>query len=100
MRVKGIVDFNQVYAGGEGAYLWRTGGDQYLDLLAGQSVFSLGQGRPITKQAIRESERVGLRSVPVGPIPHHGPSQRLTGRGLGEAKLPHRFRRSEPLIAV
>jgi acetylornithine/succinyldiaminopimelate/putrescine aminotransferase len=51
-RVQGIIGFAKIYTRGEGAYLWDVNGNRYLDLLAGYSVFNLGRGHPVVKQAM------------------------------------------------
>ncbi len=53
-RVQGIIGFDKTYTRGEGAYLWDAEGNRYLDLLAGYSVFNLGRGHPVIKQAIQD----------------------------------------------
>lgn len=53
-RVQEIIGFDKIYTRGEGAYLWDAEGNRYLDLLAGYSVFNLGRGHPVIKQAIQE----------------------------------------------
>lgn len=53
-RVQQIIGFDKIYARAEGAYLWDTQGERYLDLLAGYSVFNLGRDHPGIKQAMLE----------------------------------------------
>jgi ornithine--oxo-acid transaminase len=53
-RVQAIIGFDKIYTRGEGAYLWDTDGNRYLDLLSGYSVFNLGRGHPTVQQAIQE----------------------------------------------
>jgi acetylornithine/succinyldiaminopimelate/putrescine aminotransferase len=53
-RVQQIIGFDKIYTRGEGAYLWDADGVRYLDLLAGYSVFNLGRGHPVIKQAMME----------------------------------------------
>lgn len=53
-RVQQIIGFDKIYVRGEGAYLWDADGNRYLDLLAGYSVFNLGRGHPVIKQAMME----------------------------------------------
>jgi len=53
-RVQAIIGFDKTYTRGEGAYLWDAAGDRYLDLLAGYSVFNLGRGHPVVRQALQE----------------------------------------------
>ena len=54
-RVLQIIGFDKIYTRGEGAYLWDADGVRYLDLLAGFSVFNLGRGHPVIKQAMQEA---------------------------------------------
>lgn len=53
-KVQAIIGFDKVWARGEGAYLWDTEGNRYLDLLAGYSVFNLGRGHPVIRQVMHE----------------------------------------------
>ena len=53
-RVQGIIGFDKIWARGEGAYLWDTSGEPYLDLLSGYSVFNLGRDHPVVRGAIEE----------------------------------------------
>jgi ornithine--oxo-acid transaminase len=53
-RVQGIIGFDKIWSRGQGAYLWDTHGDKYLDLLAGYAVFNLGRDHPALKQAMHE----------------------------------------------
>jgi ornithine--oxo-acid transaminase len=53
-RALGIIGFDKTWVKGEGAYLWDDSGTQYLDLLAGYSVYNLGRNHPAIKQAIHE----------------------------------------------
>jgi ornithine--oxo-acid transaminase len=51
-RVQKIIGFDKIYTRGQGAYLWDVEGNRYLDLLSGYSVYNLGRGHPVIKQAI------------------------------------------------
>lgn len=53
-RVQAIIGFDKIYTRGEGAYLWDSEGNDYLDLLSGYSVFNLGRGHPTIKQVMLE----------------------------------------------
>jgi len=53
-RVQQIIGFDKIYTRGEGAYLWDTDGNRYLDLLAGYSVFNLGRDHPVVRRAMQE----------------------------------------------
>lgn len=54
LRALDIIGFNKTWVRGEGAYLWDDRGERYLDLLCGYSVYNLGRGHPVIKQAIHE----------------------------------------------
>jgi len=53
-RVQAIIGFDKIYSRGQGAYLWDADGNRYLDLLSGYSVFNVGRGHPVVKQAIQD----------------------------------------------
>jgi ornithine--oxo-acid transaminase len=53
-RVQAIIGFDKIYMQGQGSYLWDADGNRYLDLLSGHSVFNLGRGHPVVKQAIHD----------------------------------------------
>jgi acetylornithine/succinyldiaminopimelate/putrescine aminotransferase len=53
-RAQAIIGFDKIYTRGEGAYLWDAEGNRYLDLLSGFSVFNLGRGHPVVRQAMQE----------------------------------------------
>jgi ornithine--oxo-acid transaminase len=53
-RVQQIIGFDKIYTRGLGAYLWDEEGTRYLDALGGYSVFNLGRGHPVIKQAMLE----------------------------------------------
>ncbi len=53
-KVQSIIGFDKLWVRGEGAYLWDTKGDRYLDLLSGYSVFNLGRSHPVIKAALHE----------------------------------------------
>ena len=53
-RAQAIIGFDKIYTRGEGAYLWDREGNRYLDLLSGFSVFNLGRGHGVVKQAMHE----------------------------------------------
>ncbi len=54
-RVQKIIGFDKLYTHGTGAYLWDVEDNRYLDLLSGYSVFNLGRGHPVIKQAMEEA---------------------------------------------
>jgi len=45
---------NVSYARAEGAYLWDTDGQRYLDLLSGFGVFGVGRNHPVVRQALHD----------------------------------------------
>ena len=53
-RVLPIIGFDKTWVRGQGAYLWDLEGTRYLDLLSGYSVYNLGRGHPVIKQAMEE----------------------------------------------
>jgi len=53
-RVQAIIGYDKIYTRGQGAYLWDAEGTRYLDLLSGYSVFNLGRGHPVVRQAIQD----------------------------------------------
>jgi acetylornithine/succinyldiaminopimelate/putrescine aminotransferase len=53
-RVQTIIGFDKRYVRGEGSYLWDAGGNRYLDLLSGYSVFNLGRSHSVVKQALQD----------------------------------------------
>jgi acetylornithine/succinyldiaminopimelate/putrescine aminotransferase len=42
------------YARAEGAYLWDTSGQRYLDMLSGFGVFGVGRNHPVVRQALHD----------------------------------------------
>ena len=55
---------------GEGAYLFDTNGDQYLDALAGIAVCSVGHANPQIAEAIADQARTLIHTSNVYGIPH------------------------------
>ena len=55
---------------GEGAYLFDTNGDQYLDALAGVAVCSVGHANPQIADAIADQSRTLLHTSNIYGIPH------------------------------
>ena len=53
-RALEIIGFDHDWVRGEGAYLWNSQGERYLDLLSGYSVFNLGRSHPKIKAALHE----------------------------------------------
>jgi len=53
-KVLKILGFDPVYVRGRGAHLWDDRGNDYLDMLSGFGVFSVGRSHPRVKEAIRQ----------------------------------------------
>ena len=53
-RALRIIGFDRTYVRGKGAYLWDDKGRQYLDMLSGYGVFSVGRNHPVVKQALQD----------------------------------------------
>jgi acetylornithine/N-succinyldiaminopimelate aminotransferase len=68
---------------GEGARLWDTEGNEYLDFLCGISVTSVGHCHPAVVEAVREQS---ARLMHVGNLYRHEPGERLAAR-LVESSL-------------
>jgi ornithine--oxo-acid transaminase len=62
-KVQAIIGFDKIWARGEGAYLWDTTGQRYLDLLSGYSVFNLGRGHPVIRQALQQALALDLPNL-------------------------------------
>jgi ornithine--oxo-acid transaminase len=53
-RMLHTIGFDKVYTRAEGAYLYDSEGNDYLDMLAGFGVFALGRHHPVIRQAIHD----------------------------------------------
>ncbi len=53
-RVLKTIGFDRNYVRARGAYLYDDTGDEYLDMLAGYSVFNIGRNHPVVANALRE----------------------------------------------
>lgn len=51
-RMLRTIGFDRCYVRAQGPYLWDTQGNQYLDMLSGYGVFSLGRNHPEVRQAL------------------------------------------------
>ncbi|MGC8960000.1 MAG: aminotransferase class III-fold pyridoxal phosphate-dependent enzyme [Chloroflexia bacterium] len=76
-RVQRIIGFDKIYTRGEGAYLWDVDGNRYLDLLSGYSVFNLGRGHPVVKQAMMEFLSLDRPTLVKRDAQHAGGQDRL-----------------------
>src|SRR5215210_3795623 len=67
VRLLRTIGFDQRWARAEGAYLWDSDGNRYLDVLGGFGMFNVGRNNPRIREAIVEAlelERPG--SVQLG----------------------------------
>ncbi|HWG64688.1 MAG TPA: aspartate aminotransferase family protein [Streptosporangiaceae bacterium] len=53
-RMLHAIGFDRVYERGEGAYLYDTDGNAYLDFLAGFGVFGVGRNHPVVRRALHD----------------------------------------------
>lgn len=53
-KVLKTIGFDKVYTRAEGPYLWDKDGNQYLDMLAGYGVFSIGRNHPALKKVLHD----------------------------------------------
>lgn len=53
-RVVELIGFDKVFTRAEGAWLWDTAGNRYLDFLGGYSVFNVGRNHPRVRQALTD----------------------------------------------
>ena len=54
VKVLKTIGFERHYVKAEGAYLWDSQGDRYLDLLSGFGVFALGRNHPTIVKALQD----------------------------------------------
>ncbi|PTY02270.1 aspartate aminotransferase family protein [Verrucomicrobia bacterium LW23] len=54
VKVQRTIGFANIYARGEGAYLYDMDGQDYLDFLSGFGVFNIGRNHPVAQKAIRD----------------------------------------------
>jgi ornithine--oxo-acid transaminase len=62
-RMLRTIGFDKVYQRAEGAYLWDADGDDYLDMLAGFGVMSLGRHHPVVRKALHDVLDAGLADL-------------------------------------
>lgn len=53
-RVLHAIGFDKVYERAEGCYLYDSGGERYVDFLAGFGVFALGRNHPVVRKALHD----------------------------------------------
>jgi ornithine--oxo-acid transaminase len=66
------IGFDQVYQRAEGAYLYDTDGNAYVDFLAGFGVFAAGRNHPVIRQALHDAldaELADWTQFDCGPLP-------------------------------
>jgi ornithine--oxo-acid transaminase len=63
-RVIRTLGFDREWVAGRGSYLIDRGGDEYLDLLAGYGVFSLGRNHPEVKRQLQGVLELDLPTLP------------------------------------
>jgi len=69
-RVLKTIGFDRTWARAEGAYLWDSTGDRYLDMLGGFGMFNVGRNNPNVRAALAEALELDLPgSVQLGASP-------------------------------
>ncbi len=69
-RVLKTIGFDRTWARAEGAYLWDTEGNRFLDLLGGFGMFNVGRNNPRVRAALVEALELDLPgSVQLGASP-------------------------------
>ena len=69
-RVLKKIDFDREWVRAEGAHLWDTRGDRYLDMLGGFGMFNVGRNNPRVRAALVETLGLDLPgSVQLGASP-------------------------------
>jgi ornithine--oxo-acid transaminase len=62
-RVLHAIGFDKIYETAEGCYLTDSGGDRYLDMLAGFGVFGLGRNHPVVRKALHDLLDAGIADM-------------------------------------
>jgi ornithine--oxo-acid transaminase len=69
-RVLKTIGFDRAWARAEGAYLWDSKGERYLDMLGGFGMFNVGRNNPRVRAALVEALELDLPgSVQLGASP-------------------------------
>ena len=84
-RMLHAIGFDKVYSRAEGAYLFDADGNDYLDMLAGFGVFTLGRHDPTVRRALHDVLDAGLADLTQFDAP---PLAGLLAEAL-LAKAPH-----------
>jgi ornithine--oxo-acid transaminase len=63
VEVQKITGFDRIYTRAEGAYLYDSAGNAYLDFLSGYSVFNMGRNHPVIKRAIVDALELDLPNM-------------------------------------
>ncbi|HEY8844506.1 MAG TPA: aminotransferase class III-fold pyridoxal phosphate-dependent enzyme, partial [Gaiellaceae bacterium] len=72
VRLLRTIGFDRRWARAEGAYLWDSDGNRYLDLLGGFGMFNVGRNNPRIREALVEAlelERPGSVQLGVDALP-------------------------------
>ena len=72
VRLLRTIGFDRRWARAEGAYLWDSDGNQYLDVLGGFGMFNVGRNNPRVREALVEAmelERPGSTQLGVDALP-------------------------------
>jgi ornithine--oxo-acid transaminase len=72
VRLLRTIGFDRRWARAEGAYLWDSDGDKYLDVLGGFGMFNVGRNNPRVREALIEAlelERPGSVQLGVDALP-------------------------------
>lgn len=62
-RMLHTIGFDKVYERAEGAYIWDSEGEAYLDMLAGFGVMGLGRHHPVVRKALHDVLDAGLADL-------------------------------------
>ena len=72
VRLLRTIGFDRRWARAEGAYLWDSDGNRYLDVLGGFGMFNVGRNNPRVREALIEAlelDRPGSVQLGVDPLP-------------------------------
>jgi ornithine--oxo-acid transaminase len=72
VRLLRTIGFDRTWARAEGAYLWDSDGNRYLDVLGGFGMFNVGRNNPRVREALIEAlelERPGSVQLGVDALP-------------------------------
>src|SRR5215210_4695482 len=72
VRLLRTIGFDRRWSRAEGAYLWDSDGNRYLDVLGGFGMFNIGRNNPCVREALVEAlelERPGSVQLGVDSLP-------------------------------